>query len=96
MAQGRLVAAAPQIAVALEVAQRVGNPPQLWETHAALGDLRQAQDRSDEARREYDTAVRIIEEMAAGLSDPSLRDTFLGSAHVQEIRGKAYRAVVKT
>jgi class 3 adenylate cyclase/tetratricopeptide (TPR) repeat protein len=96
LAQGRLAAAEPEIAVALEVAQRVGNPPQLWKNHAALGDLRQAQGRSDEARREYDSAVRVIEEVAAGLSEPSLRDTFLGSAHVQEIREKAHTAGAKT
>jgi tetratricopeptide (TPR) repeat protein len=96
LAQGRLSAADEEFAVALDVAQRVGNPPQLWKTHAALGDLRQAQGRSDEARREYGAAVAVIEEVAAGLTDPSLKDTFLGSAHVREIREKAQRAGSET
>jgi tetratricopeptide (TPR) repeat protein len=96
LAQGGLAEADEELAVALGVAQRVNNPPQLWKTHAALGDLRQAQGRSDEARREYGAAITVIEEVAAGLTDPSLKDTFLGSAHVKEIRGKARQAGAET
>ncbi len=43
LAQGKLAEAEKELATALEIAQQIGNPPQLWKTHAALGDLRKAQ-----------------------------------------------------
>ncbi len=88
LAQGKLEEAEEELATALEVAKEIGNPPQLWKTHAALGDLRQAQGQPDEARQAYRDALAIIEDVAAGLEDESLRETFLGSDHVQEIRAR--------
>jgi hypothetical protein len=64
----------------------VGNPPQLWKTHAAIGELRCAQERAQEARRAYGEALSVIEGVAASLTDPQMRDTFLHSEHVETIR----------
>jgi tetratricopeptide (TPR) repeat protein len=89
LAQGKLPEAEKELATALEVAQRVGNPPQLWKTNAALGDLRQAQGRPDDALQAYRDALAVIEGVAAGLSDESLGETFLGSDHVQGVRRAA-------
>jgi len=89
LAQGKLTEAEKELATALEIAQQVGNPPQLWKTHAALGDLRKAQGRLDDARQAYRDAFAVIERVAAGLSDESLRETFLSSDHVQDIRRAA-------
>jgi tetratricopeptide (TPR) repeat protein len=89
LAQGKLPEAEKELATALEVAQRVGNPPQLWKIHAALGDLRQAQGRLDDACQAYRDALAVIDGMAAGLSDESLGETFLSSDHVQGIRRAA-------
>jgi len=89
LAQGKLTEAERELAAALEIAQRVGNPPQLWKTQAALGDLRQAQGKADDARQAYRDALAVIERVAAGLSDESLRETFLSSDHVQNIRRAA-------
>jgi tetratricopeptide (TPR) repeat protein len=89
MALTRLDEAGPEIATALEVARELGNPPQLWKTQAALGDLRQAQGRPEEARQAYREALWIIDQVAAALTDESLRDTFLNSDHVQSIRAAA-------
>ncbi|MCH8345893.1 MAG: AAA family ATPase [Chloroflexi bacterium] len=86
LAQGKLAEAEEEFATALEVAKEIGNPPQLWKTHAALGDLRQAQDRPDDARKAYRDALAVIEGVAGGLEDESLRETFLTSEHVQGIR----------
>ena len=86
LAQGKLPEAEKELATALEVAQRVGNPPQLWKTQAALGDLRKAQGSPEDARQAYRDALAVIEGVAARLSDESLRDTFLNSDHVQGIR----------
>ena len=89
LAQGKLAEAEKELATALEIAQQVGNPPQLWKTQAALGDLRRAQGRLDDARQAYRDAFAVIERVAARLSDESLRETLLGSEHVQGIRRAA-------
>jgi tetratricopeptide (TPR) repeat protein len=89
LAQGKLAEAEQEISIALEVAQRVGNPTQLWKTYATLGDLLQAQGRPDKARRAYGDALSVIEKVAAGLKNKSLRDTFMSSHFVVEIRHKA-------
>jgi tetratricopeptide (TPR) repeat protein len=88
LAQGKLSEADEELSTALEIAREIGNPPQLWKTHAAIGDLRQAQGKSDDARQAYGEALSVIDGVAAGLEDESLRKTFLGSDHVQEIRAK--------
>ena len=89
VAQGKLDEAQQELSTALEIAQEVGNPPQLWKTHAALGELRSQQGRSDDARRAYRDALTVIEGVAGGLTDESLKETFLSSDHVQDIRRMA-------
>jgi tetratricopeptide (TPR) repeat protein len=89
LAQSKLPEAEKELSIALRVAQQVGNPTQLWKTYAVLGDLLQAQGRPDDARQAYSDAVSVIEEVAAGLKDKLLRDTFMNSHLVQEIRHKA-------
>lgn len=83
LAQGKLAEAEKELMIALEVAKRIGNPPQLWRTYASLGDLRQAQGIPDRA---YDDALSVIEKVADNLTDESLKKTFLNSDHVQSIR----------
>ena len=96
LAQGKLAEAGQELSIALEVAQRVGNPTQLWKTYALSGALRQAQGRPDDARQAYVDALSVIEEVAAGLKNKSLRDTFMSSHHVQEIRQKVQSENGKT
>jgi tetratricopeptide (TPR) repeat protein len=88
LAQGKLAEAEKELATALEIAEEIGNPPQLWKTYAALGDLRQAQGKAADARKAYQGALAVIDGVAVGLTDESLRETFLRSDHVQEIRAK--------
>ncbi len=78
-----------RISPPLEIAKEIGNPPPLWKTYVALGDLRQAQGQPEDARQAYRDALSIIEGVAADLTDESLRETFLTSAHVQDIRRSA-------
>jgi class 3 adenylate cyclase/tetratricopeptide (TPR) repeat protein len=89
MALSRLDEAEREIAAALDVASELGNPPQLWKTHAALGALRQAQGRPEEAREAYREAVAVIDQVAASLTDASLRETFLDSHEVRALRASA-------
>ena len=86
LARGALAEAEAEFDRALDTARQIGNPPQLWKTLAAIGELRQAQGRLTDCRQAYHEAMTIIDSVAAGLHDTSLRDTFLASAHVQHIR----------
>ncbi len=74
----------PEAEAALQAAQqgaaRQGARPLLWRIQVALGQLYQAQARSEEAERAFATARAIIEELAANVPDPALRDNFLKRA----------------
>ena len=80
LARGNLDAAEQELTAALLVATELGNPPQRWKTHAAIGDLHAARGRPDDARRAYRAALAVVDRVAAGLTDESvrsLRTTFL-------------------
>jgi class 3 adenylate cyclase/tetratricopeptide (TPR) repeat protein len=89
MVLGDLEGAEREIILALGVAQKLGNPPQLWMTHAAMGELRRAQGRTEDARGAYGVAISIIEDVGRSLKDKQLRETFLGSKHAEGIRQAA-------
>jgi tetratricopeptide (TPR) repeat protein/transcriptional regulator with XRE-family HTH domain len=86
LARGAVVEAEVELDRAIDTARQIGNPPQLWKTLATVGELRQAQGRLAASRQAYHEATSIIDSVAAGLHDKSLRDTFLSSLHVQHIR----------
>jgi class 3 adenylate cyclase/tetratricopeptide (TPR) repeat protein len=89
MGQDKLHDAEQEIDMALAIARGISNPPQLWKTLVALGDLRKAQGRTNEAGETYSEAVAIIEGVAAQVDDEKLRETFLSSAHVAGIMESA-------
>jgi hypothetical protein len=86
LAQGPLADAERELDSAVAVARPLGNPPQLWKTLAALGNLRAHQGRTAEAQRAYQEALSVICDMASGLTDATLRETFLASDHVRCIQ----------
>jgi tetratricopeptide (TPR) repeat protein len=89
LARDQLGEAHEGIARALIVARELGNPTQLWKTLATLGDLLTRRGRPSEAGEAYREALAVIDGVAAGLTDVTLRDTFVSSAKVQRIRGLA-------
>jgi tetratricopeptide (TPR) repeat protein/transcriptional regulator with XRE-family HTH domain len=89
LAEGRLAEAERELDTARHIAEQVGNPCQLWKTLVARGELYHAQGHRQDACAEHRTALTIVERVAAALDDPTLRETFLGSAHVQHIRQRA-------
>jgi DNA-binding CsgD family transcriptional regulator len=65
---------------ALATAQAQGTPRLLWRIHLALGQVYQAQRRRGEAEQAFAAARQVVEEIAANLSVPHLRDHFLRQA----------------
>ena len=88
--RGGLSAAEAELRAALATAREVGNPPQLWKTWAAQGDLRRAQGEAEPACGAYQEALRVIDGVADALTDEQLRQTFMGSPEVQRIRTAAH------
>src|SRR2546425_414503 len=58
---------------ALGLAQQVGNPGQLWRTHAAIGRLHDAAGRREEAAPAYGAARAVIEGIHGRLQNTELR-----------------------
>jgi DNA-binding CsgD family transcriptional regulator len=63
-----------------EMTRRQGARALLWRTQVALGDLYRAQQRAEDAERAYGAARAIVEELAAGLPDPALREALTRGA----------------
>ncbi len=74
---------------ARKIAETIGNPTQLWRTHATLARLHAAQGREDAARRAAGDAARVIDGVLGGLSDPRLRASFERLGLVREVRARA-------
>jgi DNA-binding NtrC family response regulator/tetratricopeptide (TPR) repeat protein len=74
---------------ARKIAEAIGNPTQLWRTHAALARLHAEQGQEDAARRAAADAVRVVDGVLAGLADPALRASFERLALVREVRARA-------
>jgi tetratricopeptide (TPR) repeat protein len=86
LARNQVAAADQEIGQALVLAEPLGNPPQLWRTYVALGEVRRAQDRARDAGAAYRAALGVVERVARGLGDPTLRERFQQSPHVRDIR----------
>jgi len=77
--------AEPALREALTIAQAIGNPGQLWRTHAALGSLHDAAGKTTEARAAYAAARDVIEGMRGGLRNADLRACLERASFVQRI-----------
>ena len=84
--RGELAAAVAELEMALDLARRIGNPPQLWRTLGAVGELHRAEQDDAAAGRAFREALSSIETVARQLEDARLRAAFLSSAHVAHIR----------
>ncbi len=58
---------------ALAIAQAIGNPTQLWKTHAALGGLYAETKKPELARRAFTAGRTVIEHMKASVQHSELR-----------------------
>jgi class 3 adenylate cyclase/tetratricopeptide (TPR) repeat protein len=70
---------------ALEIAQAIHNPTQLWRTQVAWGRLLAETGRRTEAHAAYVSAAAVIEGIRSGLRTPALREGFARASFVQTI-----------
>ena len=78
-----------QMAQSIALLKEVGNPRQLWESHASLGHAFDQAGRSGDAREQWGAAAEIIHNTANGLTDRDLREGFLNAKSIREILSKA-------
>jgi tetratricopeptide (TPR) repeat protein len=71
---------------ALKLAQELGNPPLLWQTHYSLGTLLEKHEKQQEANKHYAEAIALVEETASKLNDASIKDTLLTAPQTKAIR----------
>jgi tetratricopeptide (TPR) repeat protein len=64
---------------ALTMAERIGNPTQLWKTHLVMGQLHTEAKRPEMAQRAYRAAREVVDGMKASTKNPELRAS-LGSS----------------
>lgn len=89
--QGRQAEAEAVLQKALALAKEIGNPPQIWKTYQALGELYEKKGATDLVRPAYASAIEVIEGMAGRLQDHEIKRVFLAARPVQEIRSKISR-----
>ena len=70
---------------ALTIAQAIGNPGQLWRTHAALGRFHDGAGKSHAARAAYAAGREVIEGMRNRLQTPELKSTLERAPFLQRI-----------
>jgi len=70
---------------ALTIAERVGNPTQLWKTHAALGALHAAVRRPEASSKAYRSAAEIIDRIKASIDDPKLAEILTNAPAIREL-----------
>ena len=70
---------------ALELANNVGNPTQLWKTHLALGQLCRDTRRAKQARTSFAAARNVIEGIGGSLRNPELKEGFERSSLIREV-----------
>jgi tetratricopeptide (TPR) repeat protein len=70
---------------ALAIAERIGNPPQLWQTHAALARLHAARGRPHEAHASRAAARALLDRTKAALPDDALRAAFERAPVIQRV-----------
>jgi DNA-binding NtrC family response regulator/tetratricopeptide (TPR) repeat protein len=70
---------------AVAIAETIGNPTQLWMSHAALGRLHAARQRPLPAGEAYRAGCAVLDRVKGSLKDPALRAALEGAPAVREL-----------
>ncbi len=74
---------------AVEIADSIRHPRQQWLSRLALGRLRAAEGRGDDARRSYQAAWKIVTALRGRTSDPGLRAGLESASSIRELEDLA-------
>jgi tetratricopeptide (TPR) repeat protein len=83
--RGQLDEAETELNRALTQAKQLGKPTQLWKNYQAAGNLLLKQGRSKKARAEFQTACKVVQGIAEGLTDAALKEGYLQSDPIQKL-----------
>ena len=79
-----------QLSQALGLANRIGEPRQMWKTQVALARLAAARRRGDEALACYEAALAIVRRVAEPVTDRGLREGLGTLPEVREVLGELH------
>jgi tetratricopeptide (TPR) repeat protein len=88
-ARGRMKDAEIELIRALTQAKQLGNPTLLWKTHQAVGNLLLKRGKNEDAKAQFQTALKVVQNIAEGLTDVALKKGYLQSDPIQELFSKA-------
>ncbi|HEX9663130.1 MAG TPA: tetratricopeptide repeat protein [Candidatus Binatia bacterium] len=70
---------------ALNIAQAICNPTQLWKSHVALGRLHSDRKKPEQAEQAYNAACEVIDRVKANLTTPALRASLENAPMIRRI-----------
>ena len=70
---------------ALNIAEAIGNPTQIWKSYLALGRLYTETKRKEKAEHSYNAARRVIDKIMESLQDPELRTSIKNHPQICKI-----------
>jgi tetratricopeptide (TPR) repeat protein len=89
LASGETDKARAALRQALAVTQKLGVPGMIWPCQLALGEVEDAGRQPEAAQVHYQAALEIVEPIAAGLTDPTLRQRFLNADPIRKLSAHA-------
>ncbi|MCP4290388.1 MAG: tetratricopeptide repeat protein, partial [bacterium] len=88
-ARGRMKEAEIELTRALTQANQLGNPTLLWKTHQAVGNLLLKRGKNKDAKAQFQAALKVVQDIAEGLTDVALEEGYLQSDPIQELFSQA-------
>jgi tetratricopeptide (TPR) repeat protein len=90
--RGQIEEAEVELHRVITLAQKLGNPTELWKTHQALGAMLLSQSKGEEAGAEFHAALEVVQGIAEGLTDAALKEGYLQSHPIKELASQAERS----
>ena len=91
-ARGLMKNAEIELTRALTQANQLGNPTLLWKIQQAVGNLLLKQGKNKDAKAQFQTALKVVQDIAEGLTDVALKEGYLQSDPIQELFSQAQGA----
>jgi DNA-binding SARP family transcriptional activator len=91
--EGSTEQALGQLQEAMQLATTIGLPGEQWQIQAALGNVYETAHEQERARTAFAEAARIMEELADGIKDETLRSRFLAGTQISPVLQHARRLV---